>query len=216
MKGKTPLRPLPPVYIHASLSSDPGLTAIELAKEADDARALDARLASGGGASTSNTQDASTSASASASATIGPSVNARPLGFDRLLSAGFTAAEISTLRAQFTRVHAHAHTPDSMPSAAALVRLEERWLDENHSAGGGGGGGGGAEGGGWGGSGGDEEAASALDDMLWGNVMGFFWPLACVVWLLREEGVWSARRRIAVGTGVLVNFVFGVLRWGVG
>ena len=53
----------------------------------------------------------------------------------------------------------------------------------------------------------------ALDDMLWGNVLGFFWPMGAVCWLMREEGVWTRRRQIAVVTGVLVNIAFSVLRF---
>ena len=58
----------------------------------------------------------------------------------------------------------------------------------------------------------EEGGAGGLDDILWGNVMGFFWPVGAVVWGFREEGVWSKRRQIAVLTGVLVNLAFSVLR----
>ena len=71
--------------------------------------------------------------------------------------------------------------------------------------GGGGGGGGGSE---------DEGGGGGLEDMLWGNVMGFFWAVGAIVWLVREEGVWSKRRQIGVVTGVLVNIAFCVLRVG--
>ena len=108
--------------------------------------------------------------------------------------------------------------------------LEERWLDNDSSplsnngsnlgagegAGGGGGGGvlGALQTGGVGGGGdflGDDEGGG-LDDILWGNVMGFFWPVGAVVWLMREEGVWSKRKQIAVLTGALVNFAIGIMR----
>ena len=55
-------------------------------------------------------------------------------------------------------------------------------------------------------------AGGALDDMLWGSVMGFFWPVACALWLLREEGVWSWRKGLAVFVGVVVNLGFGAVR----
>lgn len=49
--------------------------------------------------------------------------------------------------------------------------------------------------------------------MLWGNVIGFFWPLGALVWGGREEvGVWTERRRVAVLMGVIVNLVFGFAR----
>lgn len=89
--------------------------------------------------------------------------------------------------------------------------LEERWLDSGPSSSPGGGGGGDEE---W-----DDDGMAggggSLEDMLWGNVMGFFWAVGAVVWLVREEGVWSKRRRVGVVTGVLVNIAFCVLRVGV-
>ena len=98
-----------------------------------------------------------------------------------------------------------------MPSAHELRLLEERWLDNGSpnnngtTDGGGIGGGGGYE---------DVEGGGGLEDMLWGNVMGFFWAVGAIVWLVREEGVWSKRRQIGVVTGVLVNIAFCVLRVG--
>lgn len=74
------------------------------------------------------------------------------------------------------------------------------------------------QGGGEGGSAEDDEnglgpgSRSAMDDMLWGAVMGFFWPVGCAMWLRREEGVWSWRKGVAVFVGVVVNAVFGMLR----
>lgn len=62
----------------------------------------------------------------------------------------------------------------------------------------------------------DDDGRGALEDMLWGNLMGFFWPVGAAVWLMREEGVWSKRRQVAVVTGVLVNLAFGVMRIGGG
>ena len=95
-----------------------------------------------------------------------------------------------------------------MPHGAALLALEDRWLDssvgEEGAAGTDGvGGGGGFD---------DDAEGSALDDMLWGNVMGFFWPIGAIVWGFREEGVWTRRRAIAVFTGLMVNLVFGFAR----
>ena len=94
-----------------------------------------------------------------------------------------------------------------MPSAQELRLLEERWLDAGNTpnATGEGGGIGGTE---------DEGGGGGLEDMLWGNVMGFFWAVGAIVWLVREEGVWSKRRQIGVVTGVLVNIAFCVLRVG--
>ncbi|MCJ1325905.1 hypothetical protein MMC10_002568 [Thelotrema lepadinum] len=161
---------------------------------------------------------------------LSPTAPNLPQGFDRLLSAGLAPAEIASLRSHFLAIVAHSHTPDTMPSAAQMRVLEERWLDNDSSplsnngsnlgagegAGGGGGGGvlGALQTGGVGGGGdflGDDEGGG-LDDILWGNVMGFFWPVGAVVWLMREEGVWSKRKQIAVLTGALVNFAIGIMR----
>ena len=97
-----------------------------------------------------------------------------------------------------------------MPSASEMRALEERWLDAGTSPNGGGGIGGGGLG-----AMADEEMGGSLEDMLWGNVMGFFWAVGAIVWLVREEGVWSKRRQVGVVTGVLVNIAFCVLRVGV-
>ena len=146
-----------------------------------------------------------------------------PQGFDRLLGPnGLSAAEVASLRSQFLAIQSHIHTPDTMPTAAELRRMEERWLDSSGgttttSAPGDiatttpGGGGGGAidDDDPLGGSG-----AGGLEDMLWGNLMGFFWAVGAVVWLVREEGVWSRRRQVGVLTGVLVNLTFCFLRVG--
>ena len=93
-----------------------------------------------------------------------------------------------------------------MPSGGELRILEERWLDTNNQGNGGhvGNDGDGSLAGGRGG----------LEDILWGNVMGFFWAVGAIVWLVREEGVWSKRRQVGVLTGVLVNIAFCVLRAG--
>jgi iron-sulfur cluster assembly protein len=99
-----------------------------------------------------------------------------------------------------------------MPSGEELRLLEDRWMDEGSTSDGGQesgalGAGIDAEGGllGSGGS-------SGLDDMLWGSMMGFFWPVGCAVWLLREEGIWSWRKGLAVFVGVVVNCGFGAVR----
>ncbi|KAJ6149556.1 hypothetical protein N7471_000755 [Penicillium samsonianum] len=134
-----------------------------------------------------------------------------PRGFDRLLSAGFTAAEVTALRSQFLAMQSVSRTPDTMPTGDQLRDLEDRWMDEGSTA---------AQVQGLGGEGGvgDDEGGigsgsrGAMDDMLWGAVMGFFWPVGCAMWLRREEGVWSWRKGVAVCVGVIVNAVFGAMR----
>ncbi|KAL8655208.1 MAG: hypothetical protein Q9210_001037, partial [Variospora velana] len=126
---------------------------------------------------------------------------------------------IGSLRSQFLALTAHNHTPDTMPSSVAMRRLEERWLDNSASL---------APRANADGSAGtgemdnaandddDDDGRGALEDMLWGNLLGFFWPVGAAVWLMREEGVWSKRRQLAVVTGVLVNLAFGAMRVGGG
>lgn len=136
--------------------------------------------------------------------------NAQPQGFSRLLSTGFTAQDVATLRAQFRAMTATRYTPDTMPDANALLRMEERWLNSTESglpattaASGGNDEGGGDE---------EDTTSAALNDMLLGIMAGFFWPVGAMVWGLREEGVWSRRRGWAVLGGVGVNVAFGVIR----
>ncbi|KAM5470674.1 hypothetical protein MauCBS54593_003715 [Microsporum audouinii] len=238
-KGKAPARDPgePRIYIHCSIG-DITLTPAELDAEARAAR-------SGQDALKSNTSGHGSLGSAGLNESAGPShlpggdntptrndtrpddgSNITPTrtlqGFDRLLSAGFTPAEVSSLRSQFLALLSLSHTPDTLPSGTELRRLEERWMDDGPADSGVGGLGGNGEesnifgdintdntgGGGPFGSG----TSRALDDMLWGSVMGFFWPVGCALWLLREEGVWSWRKGLAVFVGVVVNFGFGAVR----
>ena len=199
-KGKQPVRDVskpPPaarVYIHCSIGD--ALTSAELVTEAKAAEDADKALVSNTALSNANGEQQD----GTAISTTTPA----PRGFDRLLSTGFTPAEVATLRTQFLAIQAHTHTPDTMPSGPELLALEERWLDNTHSTTSG------AEGMDVGGFGGED--AGGLEDMLWGNLIGFFWPIGAMCWLMREEGVWSKRRQIAVLSGFLVNLTFGFLR----
>lgn len=206
-------------YIHCSIFSDIQLTAFELDREAQAGRVLpsplseidsDPNAGDGQGAHCRQPQ-------------IGPEEStgdapqsSPPLGFDRLLSAGLSSAEVATLRSQFLAIQSHTHTPDTMPTSQQLRVLEERWLDTGNTPGrqedrdtdiGVAG-----SGEGWDGAG--DMGEGGLEDMLWGNVIGFFWSVGAVVWLIREEGVWSQRRKVGIVTGVLVNIAFCMLRLG--
>lgn len=127
---------------------------------------------------------------------------ASPRGFDRLLSGGFTVAEVNQLRLQFRSIQQSIHTPDTMPSPNTLLRIEDAWIDDNSQ--------GGANASGFD-FGDDFSGGGAIDDMLWGNLIGFFWPLGCVGFFMRENGVWSRRRKIAIFTGFILNMAFGIL-----
>ena len=181
------------VYVHCSIGDR--LVPSEFATEAQAATEADAALAS------TIQQDTSTLTSdghAPASTTT-----PAPRGFDRLLTAGFTSAEVATLRTQFLAIQAHTHTPDTMPTGQDLLALEELWLDNGSNTATAGG----DTAGGFGG-----EDSRGLDDLIWGNLMGFFWPVGAMFWLMREEGVWSGRRQTAVLAGFVMNLTFGLFR----
>lgn len=194
-KGKEKAREQDPVYVHCSIGEGT-LSADALAAERAAADA-----ATRAGLATGEEAEHGDEALRQKDRIPDPP----PQGFDRLLSAGLTPAEIASLRSQFLALQAHTHTPDTMPSPTSMRALEERWLDA------GAGGGGGADAG----SGEEEgDGGGALEDMLWGNVLGFFWAVGGAVWLMREEGVWSRRRQVAVVMGVLANMAVGVWRVG--
>ena len=131
-----------------------------------------------------------------------------PRGFDRLQHAGFTTSEIQSLRLQFLAIQAHTHTPDTMPSPNTLRNMEDRWLDNSTDEGGVLGAGTTLDG-----SSDEEAQAGNLDDMIWGTVMGFFWPIGCLMWGIREEGIWSQRRKMAIVIGFMLNIGLGVIRY---
>lgn len=206
-KGKAPVRASPPpstpnprIYIHCSIGD--ALSPSDL--EAESLAAATANDALSASSSSSSVPSANASSGPSTSAARQTQTETRPRGFDRLLASGFNADEVATLRTQFMAIQAHTHTPDTMPTGDALRALEDRWLDADAGSAGGAGAG----------MGGDSLGAEdgGLEDMLWGNIMGFFWPIAAVCWLMREEGVWPRRRQIAVLSGMLVNITFGFLR----
>ncbi|KAF2497952.1 hypothetical protein BU16DRAFT_456471 [Lophium mytilinum] len=218
-KGKEPVRDLPPdnsprLYIHCSLGD--ALSPGDLAAEASSALTSETSLAKQLSKTTKHSASGSTSSATGGGRRDSAATTAAPQGFDRLLSTGFTSTEIASLRSQFLTNISFTHTPDNMPSGAALRALEDSWLDSSaHEA-----------------PAGDATAAAAtategeagwgagfgvddggLDDMLFGYLTGFFWPLAAGVWGMREEGVWTRRRQVAVVMGVVLNCAFGFLRW---
>lgn len=200
-------------YIHCSLGDV--LTPAELDSEAVLARNIEISLKSQYEASQGSTDHRRSSSgaqsnSSNANKRRGSSTTTpAPQGFDRLLASGFTAQEVASLRSHFQTNLSFTHTPDTMPSPAEMRVLEDRWLDSTATdpspaltgeadAG-------------WGAGFAVEEGG--LDDMLWGYMTGFFWPLGALIWGFREDGVWSRRRQLAVVMGVLINAIFGFMRW---
>lgn len=223
-KGKQPIHDIAPVldtadippdakryYIHCSLGD--ALSPSELASESTLASATETSLKSqhqGAGAERRASRASIAGGNGTRRRSSAAATPAAPQGFDRLLSSGFTPQEVATLRSQFQTNLSYTHTPDTMPSAAEMRVLEDRWLDSTATdpsaalTG---------EGGetGWGAGFAVEEGG--LDDMLWGYLTGFFWPLGSLIWGFREEGVWARRRQVAVVMGVVLNAAFGFMRW---
>lgn len=202
-KGKAPVRdpPLRPaptrIYIHCSIG-DVVLSPTELAQEITVANPTHSP-------STQNAQEQSPT----------PPPPPAPRGFDRLLTSGFSPSEVANLRLQFLSIQSHTHTPDDMPSPTTLRNLEDQWLDDSSSLPNANPADADAVGAGTAAAGlGADEEGGALDDMIYGTMVGFFWPLGCLVWGVREEGVWSRRRKMAVVVGVLLNVGLGFLRYG--
>ncbi|KEF57615.1 uncharacterized protein A1O9_05533 [Exophiala aquamarina CBS 119918] len=196
-----PLSPSPPrIYIHCSIGD------LVLSKEDVAAERAAAQQVGGdekNDATSSQTQSLQEQQQQQTTTTPAPR------GFDRLQNAGFTPSEIQSLRLQFLAIQAHTHTPDTMPSPNTLRNMEDRWLDNSTSEGGMLGDGAGTLDGST-----DEEAqAGTLDDMIWGTVMGFFWPIGCLMWGIREEGIWSQRRKMAVVIGFVLNIGLGLIRY---
>jgi hypothetical protein len=189
-KGKAVEPPPPRVYINCSIGD--ALSATELGAEAL--------------AATAKSKKERDTSSDRKDGTISQSTAPAPRGFDRLLSGGFTPAEVNQLRLQFLSIQSNIHTPDTMPSPSTLRQMEDAWIDDNAGNTGSGAGEGGFD------FGDDGLGGGALDDLLWGNVMGFLWPLGCIGWIIREGGVWSRRRQIAVFTGFVLSITFGMLR----
>lgn len=136
-----------------------------------------------------------------------------PRGFDRLLSAGFTPAEVNQLRLQFRSIQAARHTPDTMPSPDSLRSMEDAWIDNNNSGTGGVGGAGGDLDGVGAAEGGEEFGMNGLlDVLLRGMMIGFVWPLGSIGWLIRGEARLSKRMRIFVGFGFILSLTIGIIR----
>jgi len=182
------------VYIHCSIGDT--LPPALLEAEALEAKAANETLQSALDTATTGIPSSSPKDKDASSAT---SARPEPRGFDRLLSSGFSREEVSALRSQYLTILSHTHTPENMPTGTALRILEDRWLDSESNN---------SNADPMGGMG-DENEGDNMDDLLWGNIIGFFWPLGALVWGFREEGVWTRRRQLAVLSGVLVNVAFG-------
>ncbi|KAH0496175.1 hypothetical protein TgHK011_003552 [Trichoderma gracile] len=187
-KGKAVDAPVPLVRIYINCSIGDELTSQELAQEQ---------------AAAANPPDESSSSAASSHPNGNPSAwtRPRPRGFDRLLQTGFTHSEIETLRTQFASIRTEGFAPDAMPSPDTLRSMEDAWIDSNA---------------------GEIPSADAsaeddfngmstvLDMMIRGMMVGFFFPLGSLAWLLRSD-VWSEKWQVFVGSGVALSLLVGMV-----
>ncbi|GAP85538.2 putative membrane protein [Rosellinia necatrix] len=235
-KGKSvPGRPEPAPRIYVNCSIGDELSTAELEREAQAAALPPPTSSFPHHHHPPAITTATTTTTSSSSPGPDPSAvttSAAPRGFDRLLSAGFTASEVSQLRLQFRGIHAARYTPDTLPSPDGFRRMEDAWIDDNGAAvpaaaaattgaahGGGGGGSGGGGGGGMlgmavvDGTDSDEFGLVGMVDVLVrGVITGFIWPLGSAGWLMREEGMSSDRWRFMVGVGVVFGILIGLIR----
>ncbi|KAK5632582.1 hypothetical protein RRF57_008296 [Xylaria bambusicola] len=215
-KGKSiPGRPEPAPRIYVNCSIGDELSSSELESEAK-AAALPPPTSSSLNASPATPGLGLTTATGTP---VSTTTSAPPRGFDRLLSAGFTASEVNQLRLQFRSIHSSRYTPDTLPSPDSFRRMEDSWIDDNGAAmptaaiGAGANGSGGMLGMGGGGTGSDELGLVALVDILVrGVIIGFIWPLGSAGWLIREEGMSSDRWRFMVGIGIMFGVLIGFIR----
>ncbi|KAI0970850.1 DUF2407 C-terminal domain-containing protein [Xylaria arbuscula] len=221
-KGKSvPGRPEPSARIYVNCSIGDELSTSDLESEAQAAAlppptTTTAIPSSIHGAPSPRIDTAGTGIGGGATTTT----TSTPRGFDRLLSAGFTASEVNQLRLQFRSIHSSRYTPDTLPSPDSFRRMEDSWIDDNGAAmptsamsGGASGGMLGLGGGAGGGTDSDEVGLVGMVDVLIrGVITGFLWPLGSAGWLIREEGMSSDRWRFMVGVGVMFGVLIGFIR----
>ncbi|KAI8949302.1 DUF2407 C-terminal domain-containing protein [Xylaria longipes] len=215
-KGKSiPGRPEPAPRIYVNCSIGDELSPAELESEAQ-AAALPPPTST----SPSHHHPSKRATASGLGLGLATSTTPAPRGFDRLLSAGFTASEVNQLRLQFRSIHSSRYTPDTLPSPDSFRRMEDAWIDDNGAAVPAGAGSSGADAGGMlgmgsGAAGTDSDEVGLVgmvDVLIRGVITGFIWPLGSAGWLIREEGMSSDRWRFMVGTGVMLGVLIGFIR----
>mmetsp|Transcript_6910 Transcript_6910/g.13683 ORF Transcript_6910/g.13683 Transcript_6910/m.13683 type:complete len:276 (+) Transcript_6910:303-1130(+) len=127
-------------------------------------------------------------------------------GFDRLLQAGFSQAEVDFLRAQFHARRGHMGRP---LTEAEAVELEEEWLEQNQE-----------DSTGMNLGGGrdarrldrvmEEVAEGTQADMFLGLVMGFVFGIIMLFWIW-ERGI-PRRQKLGILCGIGCNLTMGMIR----
>jgi hypothetical protein len=128
------------------------------------------------------------------------STRPRPRGFDRFLQSGFSATEVSTLRAQFSNIQSGYLDPP--PSPDTLRALEDEWIDSNA---------GDLPGAGPAGELGSDYN-SILDDMVRGMAVGFFFPLLGTVFFRRDPST-NERFQLFVSAGTMFGVFVGLVQY---
>lgn len=202
-KGVANRQPLLRVYVNCSIGDS--LTDAELKAEAEAASVPVSEQAPANPL-------LSAAGSPALPGTPAPTTSApTPRGFDRLINAGFSAAEVNQLRLQFRSIQSSRFTPDTLPSPDSFRRMEDAWIDDNGAAVPTAGGG--AATGGGGGFQSDEVGLLGwLDAMIWGMTVGFMWPLGSAGWLAREHGIHSDRLKVTIIVGVFLSLLIGIVR----
>ncbi|KAK9473294.1 DUF2407 C-terminal domain-containing protein [Dipodascopsis tothii] len=121
-----------------------------------------------------------------------PSTVPRPVGFDRLRSAGFSEQDIAQLRLQFNRLHG-GNVGDTDDETR---QMEERWIDEGAHAQD---------------TLADGSPIGAYEDLFLGTIVGFFFGFLSL-FFLREGGIFTKRQQMAIVAGLIVNVSFAILR----
>ncbi|ORX59391.1 hypothetical protein DM01DRAFT_1361651 [Hesseltinella vesiculosa] len=110
-----------------------------------------------------------------------------PIGFDRLLEAGFSEEDINNIRSQFHRMRGS----DVDESSEQARQMEEQWMDNT------------------GDTLPDGTVQGTYKEMMLGMMLGFFLGIICLFWL--RESIFTRRHQIGVTAGILINISFGLL-----
>ena len=125
------------------------------------------------------------------------------IGFDRLRAVGFTDEEIELLRQQFRATYGDL---ENEPSRGGDIRqLEEQWMESGTER--------------PGGAVAEDERFNAMPtanfrhnrDLLVGISVGFFLGLFGLL-LMKCEGLFSKRQKMALVAGIMVNILFNAVR----
>jgi hypothetical protein len=122
-----------------------------------------------------------------------------PVGFDRLASAGFSQEDINGLRQQFRQLYGDLPT-NSEGDQRDIRQLEERWIDSSVNE--------------------MDEFTSmnansshfgGNEDLLIGVLIGCLLGVLGL-FLLKVDGLFSKRQKMAIIAGFIVNFSFALIR----